>query len=480
MKIPRWFRVGLIVLPWAAAVVCLGWLASMRLSPGGAFGTHFVFDGTHPWMDPFVPAERVTPAGPQTGGWTGQRLLQDPVYASARAPGLFDRVNVTLEAKTTNQPFLEFGLLRDPASFAFELHPLWSEALSKGWRAVSVSSTHGSTSSPLVGYVKEGMPDQTLVTARDDQRLTWGATTTPALTMDPGSTERAYPISFVGSHDFYFIPTSDGMRIVIRLENLATGRTGPLAQLHIFHHDREVGWMVAETKPNQSVYDETINFEKGAASPGVYRVTVLCDTQVAITQVTTPASHWVVGPGVTFGSAKNTLFATNSFHLVAQTAQNEGLQTLGLGSATATLKEISSSVRLDRAPNQLTGAQTLTVPNGNVRVIGDGYFSPDAHTLFYPSPRRLTDVTDLDREGIVAVVTSYIQPESTADGWKKLSATFDGLSGDQFKFLLSAPGLKMRGGSVDIRAADLRYQRTEGKSFWTILRNELSLIRQRL
>jgi len=472
MMIPRWIKTGATILPWIAASVCLAWLILLRIPPSGAASYSFIFDGTHPWLDPFLPAERVTPAGPQSGGWTGQRILRDPVYASARAPGLFDQVRLTLEAKTDHQPFLEFGLLRDPVTFSFDLHPFWSEALSQGWHHVSVSSTQG--------YVKDGLPDETLVTAKDGERLTWDATTTPSNFMDPAGADRAYGVSLVGSHDFYFIPTQKNMQIVFRLEDAAENRTGLVAELHIYHNGRELGWMKAEPKPDQTIYDETINFKDGIASAGVLRVQIITDDRVEITQVTTPAFHWVVGPVVTIGNVATSTLWTNSQHLVAETLHDEGLQTLRLGSATATLEKTHASVRLNRAEKETGGARQVVAPEGNVRIVGDAFFAVDPSKLFYPRLRRLTDATNLDREGIKAVVTPYIQPETTVDGWKKLTVAFGGLSGDQFKFTLSAPGMESRGGSVDVRAVDLAYQRTAGKSFWTILRDELSLIRQRL
>ncbi|MDO8583610.1 MAG: hypothetical protein Q7R83_00325 [bacterium] len=125
-------------LPWVAVIIILGWLFLLRFPLGGVRTFSFPFDGTQPWLQPFSPTERVTVAGPQDGGWIGQRIIGDPVYATAQAPGVFDRVTVTLVARPTGQPTVAIGLLRDPHAWAIELHPVFGqgsepEMLADGW-----------------------------------------------------------------------------------------------------------------------------------------------------------------------------------------------------------------------------------------------------------------------------------------------------------------------------------------------------------
>ena len=191
MSIPRPLAILIIALPWALAISCFVWLFLLHFPPSGIVDRSFVLDGTSPWFDPFLPAERVTQPGAQPDGWVGQRVLQDPVYASARVPGVYDNVSVGLELRTTKQPLAEFGILRDPATFSFEAHPLWSEELSHGWTEVTQGSTHG--------FVKIGTSPDILTHPDSDRVLTWDAASIPSTSgsgrMDHGSVERAWDLS---------------------------------------------------------------------------------------------------------------------------------------------------------------------------------------------------------------------------------------------------------------------------------------------
>ncbi len=134
MKLPLWSRILAILLPWTLAIGLLGWVVSLRFPPDGMVRFSFAFDGASPWLNPFQPGERVTSPGRQPEGWVGQRVIGEPVYSAARLPGAYDTLSVAMEVKPLRQPLAEFGLLRDEAAFAFDMEPLWSEALSTGWR----------------------------------------------------------------------------------------------------------------------------------------------------------------------------------------------------------------------------------------------------------------------------------------------------------------------------------------------------------
>ena len=134
-RLLRWF---LLSLPWLIACLCVGaWLVA-RVPLTGIFQRAFVFDGTSPWFNTFLPSQRVTTPGRQPEGWVGQRIFEEPVYASARLPGVYDEVEVGLQIRPTRQPMLEFGLANRDGD-QFTVLPVWSEVLQRGWhRVVSI------------------------------------------------------------------------------------------------------------------------------------------------------------------------------------------------------------------------------------------------------------------------------------------------------------------------------------------------------
>ncbi len=463
MTLSRWIAWPLLVIPWFAVCGVLVWLCLLRFPPSGVTTYRFVADGTSPWLDAFLPGQRVTPPGLQPEGWIGQRIFHEPVYASARLPGPYDQVEVTMEARPTRQPLVEFGVLRDPATFAFEMHPFWSEALSKGWHPVVKQGVHG--------YVRDGVPDEALLTTDPDRLLFWHATTTVPERMDASAMTREYNVSLRGAHDLYLIPTDGEINFEFDLQDVNRKRGGSIVAIRVSRGEETV-WTEAvassgrfDTRPDQTFRKEV---HIGNLKAGVYRLSLIMDDDVFIRRIATSARHWVfgsrfyVGDNVGYATTSAGLRVwTNSQHINVQTVHPEGLQAVHLGQATVKILKTHQAYPLSRLPTERRGPVTLTLPQGDVRVIGDGYVALSPETLFLPYPRRLTDASLPLEEGIDAIVTPYQQPESLGDGWWKLHTTFDLTRPlpDRLKFSLSLPAILSRNGALDIRSVQLRYER---------------------
>jgi hypothetical protein len=129
-----------LMIPWLAALAVVIWLFLIRFPLDGAAYFSFPLDHPRPQFDVFLPVQRATNAGVQPGGWTGQRITDEPVYASTHAPGIYDHVELSLEV-TTTESHLALGLIRDPAAWKFELHPVLQDAkvLPDGWLKIHTS-----------------------------------------------------------------------------------------------------------------------------------------------------------------------------------------------------------------------------------------------------------------------------------------------------------------------------------------------------
>lgn len=478
MKIPRVIALPFLLIPWLLCLAMGGWLLLQRFPLNGIAHFAFPFNGSSPWFDPFLPGERVTQPGPQPEGWIGQRIFNEPAYASARIPGAYDEAEIMLEAKTLRQPMLEFGYLVDPATFTFELQPMWSEELAKGWHQVKAGSRQG--------FVLDGLPDETLVNADVEHLLLWHATTTLPARMDGSAGEKSYAVSLRGALDIYAIPTDGKMDFQFSLQDVNRSRAGKTVAFRVTIGDETlwtdaIGTGGSQDRSPDQVLEKRVRLDHLA--PGVYRLQVIADDDIFIRRIATPAAHWVVGPRVYFadavGYATSTPPAiawTNSRHLSLQTFHNEGLQRAELGSIGADLRKTHETYTLNRANG--SGSVLFRAPKGDIRVVGDGYFAFTESALFYPSPRRFTDQTDLKAEGIQAVVTNYQPPELLADGWFRSRSRFPiEPQADRLKLALSAPGILLRQGAVDIRSAEMTYRRpafTGWVAWWKYVRRELA------
>ena len=489
MKIfPKPFVFLLCVLPWLASVVVLAWLLDQRFPLSGERYFSFPLDGRSAWFDPFLPWDRATTYGVKPEGWIGQRIVGDPVYAGIRRPGIFDRVQVTLETRAFKQPLMEIGILRDAKTFAFENVPVWSERLASGWRRVEQGGRRG--------FVRDGFPDAALESNDLSTLMVWHASPTFMWQMDPAAVERRFDVALRGNVDIYALPAGGELFFRFLLQDtrsdvsVTTTKSHPLAVLRVMRGNELLWSEVVETNGKMKgnagrMFEKIVRLND--MPPAVYRVSLSGSDDLSVRAINTTASHWVVGPRIFFDDAagyrnvqRPARVWTNSQHLVVEASHSEGLQTIALGNSRVDVARARQTYPLDRRTDERDGARLLSVPLGDVRVVGDGYFAFSEDALFLPSPRRLTDASDPAAEGVRAVMTNYQSPERTEDGWLKLRASFS-LPKDEerSKLILAAPGLEFRGGAVDVRRVSLSYRRPpltwellkpllmeEGKMIW--------------
>ncbi|MEN9558721.1 MAG: hypothetical protein RL141_1090 [Candidatus Parcubacteria bacterium] len=426
-----------------------------RFPPTGVAVFDIPLDGRSAWVDPFLPAERVTSPGPQDdGAWVGQRILQDPVYASARLPGVYETVDVELEFRTLRQPLLEIGLLRDEKTQQFEFRPIWFEPLQDPtWGAAPDAS----------GYARNRLFQQAQTFA------VWHASATAPLLTDPAREPRTTRVSLRGSHDVYAVPAGGRVQFTFAVQDVNRAAGPDTVTFRLSRDGEEIGQDflgIGGTRDNGMgpVVEKTVTIPN--ALPGVYRIQMLADDDVFIRSITTDATRWVLGPRLVFAddvgfdaAVRPGIAWSNSRHLVLETFHNEGLQEIVLGSARATLARTHEAVRLDRVDADAR-PQKLQAPRGDVRIIGDGWFAFSPEAFFEPQPRRLTDASDPLAEGVTDIRTPYMRPEDLGDGWVRARATFQlDPRADRVRLALSAPGVLSRSGAVDIRRVRLTYRR---------------------
>lgn len=459
MKMPRWITIPILALPWILALAVLAWIVIQRFPPNGTFTAYSALDGQSMFINSFLPSERANSPGVQPDGWVGQRITDDPVYFTTRVPGPYETAEVEIEYRPLRQTFLEFGRVYDPASRDLELAPMFSAELQTNeW--VSVSG----------GFTRAGAAPSVLQEVKIRELMLWRAESPMPLSMDEGEVPREFKLSLRGTHDFYLIPVDGELDLTLGMQdsNRKQKQTTVVA-IRVFRGSDEIKTEVLQTSDRNEtkmgeVFYHRINLKDLA--PGVYRLAFQADDDVFIRSVKTNSRHWVVGPRLSFGDVAGYSEAiwpgrawTNSRHLTAETLHNEGLQTVYFGPAELRLTRTHEVFRLDRTDAQV-GPVELLAPKGDVRLMGDGWFALTPEAFFEPSPKRMTDATDLKLEQIAGVITDFKKPEQLPDGWWRSRFVY-ALTGaeDGLRFVLSAPGIAQRAGAVDVRRISITYRR---------------------
>ncbi len=477
----RFFLVLACALPWALGALLFAWVLSHHFPADGRLVMDLPIDGRSPWFEAFLPGQRASSPGVQPEGWIGQRITDEPVYARLRLPGAYEAAQIRVEFRPNNQPLLEFGVERGTeGAAAYELSPLWSRELTQqGYRPLVIGPTRWLVP-PVVTAADLSRPN--------DARLIWHATgTTASAWMDQGPVvPRTVSSSLRGSHDFFFVPIDGRIDVTFALQDVNRSRQHSTATFRLMR-DQELLWSDSvsfggeqDARPT-AVTQKRLAFD--ALAPGVYRLSFLADDSIFLRAWTTTAKRWVIGPRVYFAdevgystSTPSVAVWTNSYHTTVKTLHKEGLQPISLGeTAQVALTATHQTFSLTRGPSERSGNVLLRAPRGNVWTLGDGYVSWSPESLFFPTPRRLTDDTVLLEEGIQAVATTYQDPIPLGDGWYAATIRVRLDPGqDRLKLALAAPGITRRGAAVDLRRIIVTYERPPSVTgWWTALRQEL-------
>ncbi len=463
-NLPAWLVNGICAAFWigTATIFCL--LVAQRFPQSGIFAVSSDLTGNSAFVYPFLPSERtIYPTGPEVD-FTGQRVIDDPVYSNVRVPGPYDTVEVSMDFRVLRQPVLEFGLIRDAAGKELELRPWYAAALETAdWRRV-ISKTG------RVGYVNKQTPDAVL-DQRDTRGLAaWLATSTaPAMSdavLDEGDKIR---VSLRGSHDIWVVPAQGQIDVRLEVQDVNRNRSGGALAITVSRDEQVVKQDAFGTSGSMDQgYGKTfpVRVQMSDLAAGVYKIRLIADDDVFIRSLTVRNPHWVVGPRLVVGDVVGYATSSQAFkawtasrHLVAETFHKEGLQELQLGQAKGKLQRTRAATRIDRNDAD-TGLVQFVAPNGDVRIIADGFFAVDQNAYFQPQPVRFSDQTAPLAEGLQAVLTSYSKTQDLGNGWRRASAVFVlPKNADTVRFVLSAPGIMSRAGAVDIRNMTYTFKR---------------------
>ncbi len=468
---------SLIALPWFLAILGFGWLVSLRFPISGIFVADSRVDGNNPWIFTFLPSERTTASGRQPDGWTGQKITGDPVYIAARVPGPYTSAEVAIEYRPIRQTFLEFGMSGSDGA-PFILAPMYAEELrDPTWTRVEI---------PARGFVHTGVAAARLLDPDPRGLVVWRASSTMPLFSDVIAPLTPVRVSLRGAHDFYFVPSARTLRVTFHFQDVNRKPGSDAIAIRVFRGAEElVDQTYAESVGHEgkmgAVQTHTVSIPR--AAPGVYRISFIASDDIFIRSIDTTSKRWVVGPRVYIGDTvgyPDPTFPdrlwTTSRHLVAETFHAEGLQTIGLGSQKGIISRTHTLFRLNRSDAEISTVM-LTIPNGDAKVVLDGFAAVSPEAFFEPMPHRFTDATQLAKEGIHAVLTPYAPPRTLEDGWLRSTFLFSTPKrADTIRFVLSAPGVGDRLGSVDVRRITVTYRRSAQnfRDWLRALRQELS------
>ena len=469
----RYLKAISIFFATAAVVAVLIWLIAANLVPSGIFKEHWRPDAPSALIGPIVPESRLLPLGIADDGTLYRSLVEEPVNFDVRLPSTFD--TATVSVTVAGEPkIVELGGLASRETWTNDLRPGSNSTIDNlNWTAVRGAG--------LTLY--ERHPDFKTV---DDFLANLPVTGVAAYRADvsalvkipgyvPAKTLATYKTAFRGAAsikvylqneplDFNFRVQdvnrhagADGFTAIATL-NGATIARAPLAD---DGNDRADGKLSA-------LRDLRLYADKPVT--GIVRIDLPAGDDIVFRETSTKQRKFVFASR--FYAADNVGYlkdpaafsiVSNGRRLYATTTHPQAFQTLAVGSQKLAIDDTNKPFTVSTADDvRRNGLIPIVSTYGDLRLETAGLFAFTKDNFFNPDPLPLTWETDVDKDGINYILTSYVPPSRNGE-WRTMTATFDlsklSVVSRAANFTISVPGINIQQKELRIAAIDVSLKR---------------------
>jgi hypothetical protein len=445
------------------------WLVMVDIAPRGERTAQLVAGQMSPFIDRLLPDDRLLGLQ-RVNGQAFETMVEQPVYFRVTPPlTAFTNLDVEVWFKNHGQPVLELGGLGDVRAQAYTFLPLQNQIIDAlTWPHVTDGTvtlwqrvrTHDSVEAFL-----DDVPDDAVI-ATYQYDLEGPFRLASYLPSDQTYTLRE---SLRGHHKYVTYIKDETFMLTVDVEdmNRTTGADEGFVRVY---NERGEGVLEARfdddgnTTENQEVDRKRLTLTQAGLPEGVYTVELSGTSDIFWRTLSTTQRYMVfvnqvyladeVGYATTESAAT---FVTNAKHLTLETLHAEAVQNVDVGGQMVELMETHEKVHVDVTAS---GVVPVSVPVGDVKIVGKGKFAFSQEAFFDPDPLAVDAFTDLDAQGVDYLLTTYTAPRQEGD-WLVQRNTFSLASLAQIDgaltFALSATGMEQWQSTIDVHKIVVRF-----------------------
>ncbi len=447
------------------AVLCvmaiIGWLIFKNIVPFGIFISHWRPGEPSALIRPLLPESRLLPVLVSPKGTPYQSIVEEPVHFDVRLPQSFDTATVRLfYAGEPN--IVEIGGLASREAWAYELEPAENRLINElAWpkltqdtltlyqrqpkfisiaefltnvpaSGVATYRAHVASRLRIPGYVPQTR-ERTFTTA-------FRGTTAIKAYLENEVLDFSFLIQDVNRHEGADVLTVNAtlddaaVARVVRVDDGNVGADGKLSSTLEVH--------VRSEKPLTGI----VRLDLSAPDDIFFRETRTTQQKFVFLNAFYAADH----VGYLPDPAPLELVMSGQ-RLTAQTAHPEAFQTISAGTLTLMVNDINRRFSvLTRSEPRVGGVTDVRAPYADVRLLAPGVFAFSRDTFFNPEAIPFTWETDVDKDGINYVLTTYRAPHQ--NGEFKMA---------EVEFAVNKLSLKNRTATFTISVPGIEYQQKE-------------------
>lgn len=466
-------RVLSIIFSVVAAIAVLVWLVWQNLVPSGVFVARWRPDAPSGLIGPLVPESRLLPLAIADDGTPYRSLVSEPVNFDVRLPATFSTAKVTAKL-STGAKIVELGGLASRETWTNDLRPAMNAILDGlDWTVVRENGLALYERKPefkTVGDFLANVPSSGVAAYRADLASFikvpgYAAATAP----------RTYKTAFRGAASLKVYLNNEKLDFEFSAQEV-NRHVGADAFTAVAYLD---GKRIASARHADDGNDSADGKLSGLVPlrlyterpiSGIVRIDLSAGDDVVFRETKTVQRKFVFANR--FYAADNVGYlkdpaamslVTNGRRLYATTAHPEAFQVLQAGSAKLAIDDVGKPFTVSLSDDiRRTGTAAIVSPYGDVRLETAGLFAFAAENFFNPDPQPVTWETDLDKDGINYVLTSYNPPSKDGE-WRTVSAEFDlsrlSVVSRAANFTLSVPGIELQQKELRIAAIDVELRR---------------------
>jgi hypothetical protein len=395
--------------------------------------------------------------------------VSDFVYFKTKSKG-YDRAKISITFKSEN-PDQEIHLgFKDRGIWHYSTKPAYLPLLEyHDWKKTGVETkllqktvTYDSVESLLRNPPKDDVVGEYHL--KRDNSINVLAAYTPKKEM----TVVNQPLR--GSHTFYTYLNDEPFALTVEKQDLNWYEGEDSLEISVYKGDILVSQKIIR---DDGVHDtsgavmptqkENVNYSGGNPENGVYKVVLNTNADTVIKSITSSFSKIVFEGGVypiggsgiydpqISGQVPPTVYS-DSIKINFTTQHNPSFQDVFINDVSFSVNQINIPMTFVSNNNQ----NTITVPNGDVKIESMGFFAFHEDQYFTPFIYKKFQIKNIeDLNNVNYVLTDYAQPYNLEDGWKTAELEYDldsaYYSKGELSWMIRSPDLKKNGGKVFIK-----------------------------
>ncbi|MCK5061496.1 hypothetical protein KAR28_03010 [Candidatus Parcubacteria bacterium] len=440
------------IILWLALGLVIVWLLLHAIVPGGEIVYIQDFKDSNYFIPKLTPAERI-----ETGD-SSVRIIGDPVYFSLRAPRTFNKANLEIKFRSSdNIRILEAGPLVDKIVWRYNLQPLMNKTLDQ------------------LGLAWERQEDNGIVFLQRDKNynsLENFLTSLPALDeiaiynyewnqehllpdYSSSSDEIIIDIPLRGGYQFYIYIKDEKLDLRFILADLNQNKDLDDLELILYYQDEIIlNKSVKEASKNENkkiVELGEIELSQSNLPEGVYKIELRAGDDIVTRRIKTKQNKiaFINKIRLLRDKKENIKIYTDSQQMQAVTPHPDRLQSIKAGSKVLDLSDTYKLFSLDILPTSATNTKDksieLTLNLDGVTISGDGVFAFAREQMINPRLKKVDENIDINAEGINYVLANYESPGKN-NNWQIASAQADLRQAycekGAYQFIISVPGIQ--------------------------------------